>query len=89
MARRSEGQVVRPTWGGRAAPEQGGEVEQGAGEEDHGEDGGGGDPDGEQVWLNIFYKWAKTFSSCWGAGSPASTPPRPGRRSKMRSCSVR
>ena len=49
MARCSEGQVVRPPWGGRTAPEQGGEVEQGAGEEDHGEDGGGGDPDGEQV----------------------------------------
>ena len=65
MARRSEGQVVRPTWGGRTLKV--GEVEQGAGEEDHGEDGGGGDPDGEQVWLNIFYKWAKialeTFSS--------------------------
>ena len=45
MARCSEGQVVRPPGGGRAP---GGEAEQGAGEEDHREDGGGGDPDGEQ-----------------------------------------
>ena len=52
MARCSEGQVVRPPGGGRAP---GGEAEQGAGEEDHREDGGGGDPDGEQGVRHLLH----------------------------------
>ena len=52
MARCSEGQVVRPAGGKRAV---GGQVEQGAGEEDHGEDGGGGDPDGEQGVRHLLH----------------------------------